>query len=75
MARNKVQFQRGLSDGGSSGCGTEEKCREALFLLALAGRLRVSGVQGLRRQTSLTAGTIFATTKLDLACGSTPCST
>ena len=52
------------------------------FLLVLAGKLRVPGVRGLaycelekrslwqcnacRTQTSLTAGTIFAATKLDL---------
>ena len=48
MARNKVQFQRGLSDVEFERLyGTEEKCREALFSWRWPARLRVSGLRGL----------------------------
>jgi len=83
MARNKVQFQRGLSDVEFDRLyGSEEKCREALFSwrwphgfecpacggtahceLERRGLLQCNAC---RTQTSLTAGTIFAGTKLDL---------
>ena len=83
MARNKVQFQRGLSDVEFARLyGTEEKCREALFLWrwpdgfacpACGGRAHCElekralwQCNACRTQTSLTAGTILASTKLDL---------
>jgi ribosomal protein L37AE/L43A len=83
MARNKVQFQRGLSDVEFDRLyGTEEKCREAIFSWrwpqgfecpACGGhahcelkRRALWQCNACRTQTSLTAGTIFAATKLDL---------
>ena len=83
MPRNKVQFQRGLSDVEFDRLyGSEEKCREALFSWrwpqgfecpACKGRAHCElkrralwQCNGCRTQTSLTAGTIFASTKLDL---------
>jgi hypothetical protein len=37
MPRNKVQFQKGLSDAEFEALyGTEERCRAALFILELA---------------------------------------
>ena len=84
MARNKVQFQRGLSDVEFEQLyGSEEKCREALFSWRWAEGFACPACGGLwrtaswrsvalwqcnacRTQTSLTAGTIFAATKLDL---------
>lgn len=84
MARNKVQFQRGLSDVEFDRLyGTEEKCRDALFSWrwpegfecpACGGfahceleRRSLWQCNACRTQTSLTAGTLFASTKLDLA--------
>ena len=84
MARNNVQFQRGLSDVEFARLyGTEEKCCEALFSWrwpigfecpACGGRAHCElekrslwQCNACRTQTSLTAGTIFAATKLDLA--------
>src|SRR6516225_3566269 len=50
MARNKVQFQRGLSEAQfAARYGTEDQCREAVMCLALAIRLRLPG---LRREAS-----------------------
>ena len=83
MARNKVQFQRGLSDVEFERLyGTEDKCREALFSWRWPEGFACPACGGLahcelakralwqcnacRTQTSLTAGTIFAATKLDL---------
>jgi ribosomal protein L37AE/L43A len=83
MARNKVQFQRGLSDVEFDRLyGTEEKCREALFSWrwpegfvcpACGGfahceleKRALWQCNACRTQTSLTAGTLFAATKLDL---------
>ncbi len=83
MARNKVQFQRGLSDVEFDRLyGTEEKCREVLFSWRWPGGFECPACGGFahcelekralwqcnacRTQTSLTAGTIFAFTKLDL---------
>jgi len=84
MARNKVQFQRGLSDVEFDRLyGTEEKCRDALFSWrwpegfvcpACGGfahceleKRALWQCNACRTQTSLTAGTLFAATKLDLA--------
>ena len=83
MARNRVQFQRGLSDVEFDRLyGSEEKCREVLFSWrwpdgfecpACGGRAHCElekrslwQCNACRTQTSLTAGTIFASTKLDL---------
>ena len=83
MARNKVQFQRGLSDVEFDRLyGSEQKCREALFSWrwpdgfecpACGGqphceleRRSLWQCNACHTQTSLTAGTIFASTKLDL---------
>lgn len=83
MARNKVQFQRGLSDVEFERLyGTEEKCRETLTAWrwpkgfecpACGGRAYCELTKrsmwqcnACHTQTSLTAGTIFAGTKLDL---------
>ena len=83
MARNKVQFQKGLSDAAFQlSYGTEEQCRAALFKsrwpegfecpacggsayceLSTRGRYQC---RACRAQTTLTAGTIFASTKLPL---------
>jgi transposase-like protein len=83
MARNKVQFQKGLSEAAFDDLyGTEAKCRAAVmawrwpngFECPVCGGTSHSEVKtrGLfqcsacRRQTSLTAGTIFAATKVAL---------
>ena len=84
VARNKVQFQKGLSEAEFERLyGTEEQCRDGGVALALAGWLRLPGVRrdrstsvvktralyqctACRRQTSLIAGTIFASTKVPL---------
>ena len=83
MARNSVQFQRGLSEAEfERQYGTEQACREALFRwrwpegfeCPSCGERRHSAIQSrqlfqcsaCRRQTSLTAGTIFAATKVPL---------
>ena len=83
MARNKVQFQRGLSDVEFERLyGTEQKCRDALFSWrwpegfecpVCGGRAHCElekralwQCNACHAQTSLTAGTIFAGTKLDL---------
>jgi hypothetical protein len=47
MARNKVQFQRSLSDVEFERLYGTRKNAARRFLLALVGRLRVSGVRGL----------------------------
>ena len=83
MARNSVQFQKGLSEAAfEQQYGTEAACREALFLwrwpegfeCPICGERRHSVIRSrqlfqcsaCRRQTSLTAGTIFAATKVPL---------
>jgi ISXO2-like transposase domain/Transposase zinc-ribbon domain len=83
MARNSVQFQKGLSEAGFEELyGTEAKCRAALIAWRwpegfvcpeCGGRehclVRTRGLHqctACRRQTSPTAGTIFAATKVPL---------
>ena len=83
MARNKVHFQKGLSEAEFRKLyGTEELCREVIFKLrwpdgfvcpACGGRAHcvirtrlVHQCNACKLQTSLTAGTIFAATKLGL---------
>jgi transposase-like protein len=83
VARNSVQFQKGLSETEfEQRYGTEAACREALFRwrwpegfeCPICGGRRHSAIKsrqlfqcsGCRRQTSLTAGTIFAATKVPL---------
>jgi transposase-like protein len=84
MARNKVQFQKGLSEVEFAKLyGTEALCRAAVFswrwpsgfVCPLCGGTRHSLVKtrvlyqctACRRQTSLIAGTIFASTKVALS--------
>lgn len=83
MARNRVQFQKGLSEDAFDRLyGTEEKCRAAIFAWRWPDGFVCPGCGGRSyslirtralyqcstclRQTSLTAGTIFAATKLGL---------
>ena len=83
MARNAVQFQKGLSEPEfERQFGTEEQCRAAVvasrwpagFRCPECGGCQYSLVKtrdlfqcsACRRQTSLIAGTIFASTKLPL---------
>ena len=83
MARNKVQFQKGLSEPEFERLyGSEEACRAALFkwrwphgfACPQCGGAKHCVIEGrglfqcnnCRHQTSLTAGTIFAATKLAL---------
>ncbi len=83
MARNSVQFQKGLCEAAfEQQYGTEEACREALFRwrwpegfeCPICGERRHSAIRSrqlfqcsaCRRQTSLTAGTVFAATKVPL---------
>jgi len=83
MARNRIQFQKGLSEAGFAALyGTEELCRAALsrwrwpdgFVCPACGGVEhcIVGPRHLhqcnacRRQTSLTAGTIFSSTKVPL---------
>lgn len=82
MARNKVQFQKGLSEAAFvARYGTEEQCRAALFASrwpdgfvcpACAGTAHCVLKKGAyqcnacRTQTRLTSGTIFSATKLPL---------
>ncbi|MDO9713564.1 IS1595 family transposase, partial [Paracraurococcus lichenis] len=83
MARNSVQFQKGLSEAEfERQYGTEQACRDALFRwrwpegfeCPACGERRHSAIKSrqlfqcsaCRRQTSLTAGTIFAATKVTL---------
>jgi transposase-like protein len=82
MSRNPVQFQKGMSDADFDRLyGTETQCREALFawrwpkgftcpvcgskhsVIETRARYQCSAC---RTQTSLTAGTIFHSTKLPL---------
>ena len=83
MARNAVQFQKGLSESEFQRLyGTEELCRAVVFKLrwpdgfvcpGCGGRAHcvirtrlVHQCNACKLQTSLTAGTIFAATKLEL---------
>jgi transposase-like protein len=83
VARNSVQFQKGLSEAEfEQQYGTEAACRAALFRwrwpegfeCPICGERRHCEVRSrqlfqcsaCRRQTSLTAGTIFAATKVPL---------
>lgn len=83
MARNRIQFQKGLSEVNFSALyGTENLCREATarwrwpdgFVCPACGCVDhcIVGLRQLyqcnacRRQTSLTAGTIFNATKVPL---------
>ena len=46
MARNKVQFQKGLSEAGFEAVyGTEEKCRAAVIAVTMAEWLRMPGLR------------------------------
>jgi transposase-like protein len=84
MARNKVQFQKGLSEAQFAVLyGTEDQCRETVtrwrwpsgFVCPVCGSQQHSLIKtralyqctACRRQTSLIAGTIFASTKVALS--------
>jgi transposase-like protein len=83
MARNSVQFQKGLSEVRFDELyGSEDRCREAVFAWRWPHGFVCPGCGGqhhcviktrglyqctsCRRQTSLIAGTIFASTKVPL---------
>src|SRR5262245_10546045 len=83
MARNRIQFQKGLSEARFAALyGSEERCREALaswrwpdgFVCPKCGGRahcvlayrHLYQCNACRRQTSLTAGTIFDSTKVPL---------
>ena len=85
MARNKVQFQKGMSEAQFDAMyGTEALCRAALVQWRWAEGFTCPGCEGrkycivkrgarilyecnaCRKQTSVTAGTIFASSKLRL---------
>lgn len=83
MARNRIQFQKGLSETSFMTLyGTEEQCREAIahwrwpegFICpacggtehCIVGPRELYQCNACRRQTSLTAGTIFNSTKVPL---------
>jgi len=83
MARNRIQFQKGLSEAEFAALyGSEERCREALerwrwpegFVCpkcrgrahCVLGHRHLYQCNACRRQTSLTAGTIFDSTKVPL---------
>ena len=83
MARNRVQFQKGLSETRFDELyGSEDRCREAVFDWRWPHGFVCPGCGGrkhcviktralyqcasCRRQTSLIAGTIFASTKAPL---------
>ena len=83
MARNSVQFQKGLSEARFDELyGSEDRCREAMFGWRWPHGFICPGCGGpkhcviktrglyqcasCRRQTSLIAGTIFASTKVPL---------
>ena len=83
MARNSVQFQKGLSEARFDELyGSEDRCREAVFAWRWPHGFVCPGCGGqhhcviktrglyqctsCRRQTSLIAGTIFASTKVTL---------
>jgi transposase-like protein len=83
MARNRIQFQKGLSEVGFATLyGTEDRCRAALAVWrwpngfvcpacggtnhCIVGPRNLYQCNACRRQTSLTAGTVFASTKVPL---------
>jgi transposase-like protein len=83
MARNRIQFQKGLSEAGFATLyGTEDRCRAALALWrwpdgfvcpacggtdhCTVGLRQLYQCNACRRQTSLTAGTVLASTKVPL---------
>ncbi len=85
MARNKVQFQKGMSEGQFDGLyGTEALCHDALVrwrwpegfecpdcegqahCIVKRGARVLYQCNACRKQTSVTAGTIFASSKLPL---------
>lgn len=85
MARNQVQFQKGLSEAGFDEMyGSEEQCHAALVKWRWPGGFECPGCGGVdhcvvtrgarrlfqcnacRKQTSVRAGTIFASSKLTL---------
>jgi transposase-like protein len=83
MARNRIQFQKGLSEVNFSALyGTENLCREAIARWrwpdgfacpacgcvdhCIVGPRQLYQCNAYRRQTSLTAGTIFNATKVPL---------
>jgi transposase-like protein len=83
MARNRILFQKGLSEAGFATLyGTEDRCRAALVLWrwpdgfvcpacgatdhCTVGPRQLYQCNACRRQTSLTAGTVFASTKVPL---------
>jgi transposase-like protein len=83
MARNRIQFQKGLSEVNFSALyGTENLCREAIARWrwpdgfacpacgcvdhCIVGPRQLYQCNACRRQTSLTAGTIFNATKVPL---------
>ena len=83
MARNRIQFQKGLSEAGFNALyGREDQCRELIARWrwregfrcprcggkdhCIVGPRQLYQCNACRRQTSLTAGTIFASTKVPL---------
>ena len=83
MARNRIQFQKGLSEARFGALyGSEELCRTAIarwrwpdgFVCpkcggrehCIVGPRKLYQCNACRRQTSLTAGTIFDATKVPL---------
>jgi transposase-like protein len=85
MARNMVQFQKGLSEAGFDKLfGSEEQCHVALVgwrwpdgfvcpecgagghCIVKRGARRLFQCNACRKQTSIKAGTIFASSKLSL---------
>src|SRR5262245_29037189 len=83
MARNRIQFQKGLSEVGFLALyGSEELCRKAIaswrwpdgFVCpacggtdhCIVGPRKLHQCNACRRQTSLTAATIFNSTKVPL---------
>ena len=85
MARNKVQFQKGLSEAGFDALyGTEEQCHARLVSLRWPNGFECPVCRGqshcivkrggrqlfqcndCRKQTSVKAGTVFASSKLPL---------
>jgi transposase-like protein len=83
MARNRIQFQKGLSEARFQALyGDEEQCRALVVAWrwpngfvcpkcggtdhCIVGPRRLSQCNACRRQTSPTAGTVFASTKVPL---------
>jgi transposase-like protein len=83
MARNRIQFQKGLSEAQFQALYGDEDCCRALVIAwrwpngfrcpkcggdahCIVGPRRLFQCNGCRRQTSPTAGTVFASTKVPL---------